>query len=478
VALLRLTLIAAISSLVIAAALPSQADSWPQFRGPNGSGRPTVDGPLPGHIGPDKNVLWSTELPAGHSSPAVVGDRIFLTAQRGKHLVTIALERSSGKILWERDSGNDRLEEIHFIGSHAQPTPAADRERVVTFFGSYGLLCYDHEGKLLWKLPLGPFKNNYGAGSSPILFGNLVILNQDHDVDSFLLAVNKKSGKIAWKADRSEFPRGFSTPIVWSDKGRDEIVVAGGLRVCGYSPRDGAELWTVRGSARTCSMTPVVGSDGTLFVSEWTPGGDETDHIVAEPWAEMAARYDANKNNQLERNELPPGPLGSRFDQIDRNKDGHITAREYEWARNIFNSAKNSTLAIRPGVHGDATATNVRWQSSKNLPYIPSPVFDNGRLYMVKSGGIVSCVDAAGGRLLKQTRALGSHDYYSSPVIGDGKLFLIDVSGIVTVFAATPELKVLSSADFGEPTYATPALVDGRIYLRTSKRLYCFGESR
>jgi outer membrane protein assembly factor BamB len=474
----RLGWLAAAFAMAIAPSLAAQADSWPQFRGPNASGRPNVDARLPREIGPHKNVIWSTELPAGHSSPVVVADRIFLTAERDKHLLTVALERATGKILWERDAENERLEEIHHIGSHAQPTPAADSERVVSFFGSAGLFCYDHCGRVLWKLPLGPFKNNYGSGSSPILVGNLVLLNQDHDLDSFLIAVDKRSGKVVWKADRSEFPRGFSTPIVWNNEGQNEIVVPGGLRVCAYSPLNGHELWTVRGSARTCSMTPVVGSDGTLFVTEWTPGGDENDHIVAEPFEEMVARYDANKNHLIERNEIPPGPLSSRFDQIDRDKDGHITATEYNWARNIFNSAQNVTLAISPGARGDATATHVRWKYAKNLPYIPSPVFDNGRLYMVKSGGIVSCVDAASGKLLKQTRALGSHDYYSSPVIGDGRLFMVDVSGVATIYSATPALKVLSSADFGEPTFATPALVDGRIYLRTSKRLYCFGDSR
>jgi outer membrane protein assembly factor BamB len=476
-------LLAAVTASIVtvsigALPLKARADSWPQFRGPNASGRPKIDAPLPREIGPHKNVIWMTELPGGHSSPVVVRDRIFLTAERGKRLVTLALDRSSGKLLWERDADNERLEEIHPIGSHAQASPVADSERVVSFFGSSGLVCYDHQGKRLWKLPLGPFKNNYGAGSSPILVGDLVILNQDHDIDSFLIAVDKRSGTVVWKVDRSEFPRGFSTPIVWKNEGDEEIVVAGGLRVCAYSPQTGLELWTVRGSARTCSMTPIVGSDGTLFVTEWTPGGDETERIVAEPFEDITARYDANKNNQIERDELPPGPLGSRFDQIDRDKNGHITAREYDWARNIFNSAKNGTLAISPGAHGDATTTHVRWRYAKNLPYIPSPVFDRGRLYMVKGGGIVSCVDAATGKLLKLRRAPGSHDYYSSPVVGDDKLLIVDVSGIATIFAATPELKVLSTADFGEPTFATPALVDGRIYLRTSKRIYCFGTSR
>ncbi len=470
--------IGVLATAIGAIAGAAHGDSWPQFRGPNGSGRPIVDAPLPAEIGPNQSVIWVTDLPAGHSSPVVVADRIFLTAERDKRLLTLALERATGKVLWERDANNDRLEEIHHIGSHAQASPAADSERVVSFFGSSGLVCYDHCGKPLWKVPLGPFKNNYGAASSPILVGNFVILNQDHDIDSFLIAVDKRTGKIVWKTDRTEFPRGFSTPIVWNNEGDQQIVVSGGLRVCGYDSRRGSELWTVRGSARTCSMTPVVGSDGTLFVTEWTPGGDETDRIVADPFEEMVARYDANKNNQLERSEIPSGPLASRFDQIDRNKDGHITAREYEWARNIFNSAKNATLAISPGARGEATESHVRWRYAKNLPYIPSPVFDGGRLYMIKNGGIISCVDAKSGRLLKQKRAPGSHDYYSSPVIGDGKLLVVDVEGNATMFSATPELKVLSTVDFDDATFATPALVDGRIYLRTNKRLYCFGRSR
>ncbi len=471
----RLVFVAALTAVTCGTAI-ARADSWPQFRGPNGCGRPNVDAPLPSEIGPHKNVVWATDLPGGHSSPVVTADRIFLTAEsaKGKRLVTLALDRASGSLLWEREAGHERVEEIHHIGSHAQASPVSDGERVISFFGSCGLVCYDRDGKLLWKVPLGPFKNTYGAASSPILVGDLVILNQDHDIDSFLIAVDKRSGHVVWKADRSEFPRGFSTPIVWNNEGHDQIVVSGGLRVCAYSPQNGHELWTVHGSARTCSMTPVVGSDGTLFVTEWTPGGDENDRIVADSFSEMTGRYDANKNNQIERDEIPPGPLSSRFDQIDRNKDGHITAHEYEWARNIFNSAQNATLAITPGAVGESTATHVRWRYSKNLPYIPSPVFDHGRLYMVKSGGILSCVDAATGKLIRQKRAPGSHDYYSSPVIGDGKLFVVDVSGKASIFTATPELKLLSTAVFDEPTFATPALVDGRVYWRTSKRLYCF----
>lgn len=457
-------------------ALTAQAGSWTQFRGPNGSGLADTNAALPSAIGPDENVVWKTPLPSGHSSPVVIGNRIFVTAARRERLSTIALDRQSGKILWERDANHGRLEEIHQIGSHAQSTPAADAERVVSFFGSCGLVCYDHAGVLLWKAPMGPFKNNYGAASSPIIVGDFVILNQDHDIDSFLVAIHKVTGKIAWKSDRGEFPRGFSTPIVWNNAGHEELVVPGALRVCGYDLADGKELWTVRGSARICTMSPVIGQDGTLFVSEWAPGGDEGSRIVAEPFAQIKRQYDKDESNTIERSELPSGPLSQRFDQLDRDKDGHITPVEYTWAENLFNSATNTVLAIRPGGSGDLTSTNVRWRYNKQLPYVPSPVFYKGRLYMVKNGGIASCVDVTTGKQLKQFRLSASHDYYSSPVIGDGKLFLIDKIGVATVLSADPDLKVLSTAEFDELTFATPALVDGRIYLRTAGHLYCFGQ--
>ena len=129
----------------------------------------------------------------------------------------------------------------------------------------------------------------------------------------------------------------------------------------------------MQGSARVCNMTPVIGTDGTLFVTEWTPGADENDRIVAEPFARMKELYDKDNSNTLERNELPPGPLASRFDQMDRDKDGHITPEEYFFARRLFNSAENATMAIRSGGTGDVTKTHVQWRFAKQLPYVPSP---------------------------------------------------------------------------------------------------------
>jgi outer membrane protein assembly factor BamB len=143
--------------------------------------------------------------------------------------------------------------------------------------------------------------------------------------------------------------------------------------------------------------------------------------------------------------------------------------------RGIFGAANNMILAIKPGGHGDITDTHVLWKYGKTLPYCPSPVFTNNLVFMVKDGGIVSCLDAKTGRLTKQGRVSGTAGYYSSPVAGDGKVYLLSQRGELTVISAEPQWRELSSAKFGEDAYATPAIVDGRIYLRTAGHLYCFG---
>src|SRR5262249_35632827 len=180
--------------MLVAFPAGARASDWPQFRGPSGSGRPANDAPLPAELGPDTNVLWKTALPPGHSSPVVAGERVYLTAVRQKRLVILALDRRSGKLLWEAEAPARALEKVHKIGSHAQSTPAADLECVVSFFGSAGLFCHDQAGKLRWHLPMGPFNNDFGAASSPIIVGDRVLLCQDHDENSFLLALDKRTG--------------------------------------------------------------------------------------------------------------------------------------------------------------------------------------------------------------------------------------------------------------------------------------------
>src|SRR5262245_51091623 len=452
----------------------SWAADWPLFRGLNCSGR-ADNARLPAELGPTTNVVWKTALPPGHSSPVVVGDRIYMTAVRQKRLLTIALDRKDGRILWEEEAPARALEKVHRIGSHAQPTPAADGEGVVSFFGSCGLFGYDRDGKLRWHRPLGPFKNEFGAGSSPVLVGDRVLLCQDHDQDSFLMTFDRRSGKTLWKADRSEFLRGYCTPVLWDVAGRKQVVVAGTLRVAGYDLQTGKELWTVRGISRTVCMTPVVGDDGLLYVAGWAAGGDAGARIEVEPFDTVIKRLDKNGNGKLEANELTSGPMAERFPQVDIDKDGSITRQEYERFRDLFEKGRNVVLAIRPGGKGDVTDSHVVWKNTRQVPFCASPLYLGGLIYTVKDGGLLACLDARDGKVIRNDRLPGRGNYYSSPVAGDGKIYLLNEQGRLSVVRAGRDWEVLGSSDFEEDTYATPAIADGRIYLRTAGHLYCLG---
>jgi outer membrane protein assembly factor BamB len=454
----------------------ARAGDWPQFRGPNSSGRAVGDQPLPAEIGPNKNVLWKTEIPPGHSSPVVVGDRIYVTAVRDKHLVTIAMDRASGKILWEKEAPHEALEQVHKIGSHAQSSPTADNERVYSFFGSCGLFCYDRDGKLLWDRRMGPFKNDFGAGSSPILSDEWLILSQDHDQASFMEAIDKRSGKTVWKTDRSEFLRGYCTPVIWEADKKKQIVIAGTLRVVGYDRETGKELWTVRGISRTVCMTPVVGDDGLLYLAGFSAGGDPGARFDVEPFDKIIKDLDKNSNGKLEEKELPKGPVLERFTQVDADKDGSITREEYERFRNLFAKTQNVVLAIRPGGNGEVSNSHVLWRNIKDVPFCSSPLQYKGAIFTVKDGGFLAGLDAKDGKLIKRDRLpLSSGSFYASPVAGDGKVYLFSERGRLSVVKAVAEWEEISGSDFGEDGYATPALVDGKIYLRTAGHLYCFG---
>jgi outer membrane protein assembly factor BamB len=347
--------------------------------------------------------LWKTALPPGHSSPIVVGDRVYLTAVRQKQLLTLALDRRSGQILWEAEAPAPSLETVHRIGTPAQSTPAADADRVVSFFGSCGLLCYNRGGKFLWHRPMGPFKNDFGAGSSPILVGDRVILCQDHDQDSFLMALDKRTGATIWKTDRSEFLRGYCTPVLWDVAGRKQIVVAGTLRLAGYDLERGKEVWTVRGISRTVCMTPVIGEDGQLYAAGWSAGGDAGARIDVEPFDKVIKPLDRNGNGKLEASELTTGPIAERFTQVDLDKDGSISRAEYTRFRELFQQGQNAVLAVRPGGQGDVTDSYVVWKHTKQVPFCASPLYLGGLIYTVKDGGFLSCLDARSGDLLRRT---------------------------------------------------------------------------
>jgi len=429
---------------------------------------------LPDRFEKGKGSVWRQELGPGHSTPCIHGKHIFLTTFEEKELATVALDRATGKVLWRQVAPAKDLEKVHESGSPAACTPACDGERVYSFFGSYGLLCYDLKGDLKWSRRLGPFQDEFGANSSPVLADGKVILNQDHDIGSFLLALDAKTGEVAWRMEREGFTRSYATPVVWEADGRKEIVVAGALRLVAYDPANGSERWWVDGLARIVNPTPVV-ADGLLYVSGWTPGGDEGERIRMEPWDEATKTWDKNSDGKLTRDELPPGEVSSRFYRIDLNQDSSIDRGEWEKYARVFDLAQNGALAIRPGGAGDVTKTHVVWEYRKGVPFVPSPVVYRGVVYLVRDGGIITALDAKSGAVLKQGRAGSAGKYYASPAAGDGKVYLASEPGVITVLRAGNDWEILSTHDLGERVTATPVITGGTIYLRTERALYAFG---
>jgi outer membrane protein assembly factor BamB len=430
---------------------------------------------LPADLANQARLVWRTKLDPGISTPCVIGDSVYVTAFQpaDKELTTLALDRETGSLRWRQVCPAERLEPFHQTGSPASSSPASDGERVYSFFGSYGLLCYDRNGQLQWSKPMGPFQDEFGAASSPVLVDDKVILNEDHDVDSFLLAIDKRSGEECWKASRAGFVRSYSTPGVLRVGDLTQIVVAGSLQLAGYDPATGEKLWWINGLSRIVDSTPSILGD-RVFMATWTPGGDEGERISMEPYQEALAKYDQNQDGVVAKSELPEGDVLTRFFRMDLNQDSHLDADEWAQHARVFELAQNVAMSARPDGEGDITERSVQWQYRRSLPTVPSSVVYDGVLYMVKDGGIITSLDADTGEMLKQGRAAGPGNYYASLIAGDGKVYLCSERGVVTVLAAGPDWEILSSYDFGERIMATPVVSEGRMYFRTDEALYCF----
>jgi outer membrane protein assembly factor BamB len=336
------------------------------------------------------------------------------------------------------------------------------------------MLCYDLEGQLLWERPMGPFQDEFGASSSPVLLDGKVFLNEDHDVDSFLIALDQKTGDVVWKTAREDATRSYSTPVVFDNHGRKELLVAGALQLAAYDPSNGEKLWWFDGLSRLVDSTPVVVNDEIYFAT-WTPGGDADDRIRMEPFSEALISFDSNKDHEVGKDELPEtSPILERFFRIDLNQNQKLDKQEWEKHALVFERAQNVAASIRPGTRGPLPSENVAWTYSRSLPTVPSSTVYDGVLYMVKDSGIITSLDAKTGELLKQGRAIGRGNYYASIVAGDGKVYLFSESGVVTILKAGRDWSVLGSFDFKERIMATPVIADNVMLIRTDAAVYAF----
>ncbi len=458
---------------VVLAAAP--VSDWSRFRGPNGSGLSDARG-LPTTFGPSQNVVWKLELPEGFSSPVIAGTRLFLTGFRDDALLTFAVDRTTGKLLWERPAPRARKEKLDPRNHPAAASAATDGQRVFVFFGDYGLLAYDVNGRELWRRPLGPFNNIYGMGASPIVVDDVVILACDQSTGSFIAAFDKKSWRERWRTPRPEARSGHSTPIVYEPpRGPKQILLPGSFLLSAYAADTGKRLWWVGGLSFELKSVPVI-EGNTLYINGFGSGENEPGRRVAvTPSADVFPASDKNRDRRLTMEELPTKHAADALAFIDLDGDKALSVEEWDYYKAAMDS-ENGLLAIALGGSGDMTAKSVRWAYRRAVPQLPSPLIYEGVLYMVNDGGIVTTLRPDNGELIKQGRLKGAIDrYYASPVAADGKIYMASEKGKVAVLKPGGDLEPVAVNDLQDDIYATPALLDGRIYLRTRHTLYCFG---
>lgn len=448
---------------------------WPQFRGPESLG--VSEGhKLPTEFNAKKNMVWQVPLPPGHSSPIVVGKRIFVTAVEGEKLLTIALSTDTGKELWRQESPRPRKEHFQKTNTPASPSPASDGQRVFSFFGDFGLLAYTVEGKPVWQMPLGPFNNPNGHGSSPIVADGTVVLICDQDTNSYLLAADAKTGKVKYKIERPEVTRGYGVPALYRPKsGPVEMIIPGAYITVAYNFATGEKLWWFGGMSWQSKSPPIL-IDGIMYQSSWETGGDGPMPEVPE-FDQVQASSDKDNNGKLDATEaLTLGIKAGGFTAADLDHDGFIDSREWGFYR-MLKQTRNALVAAKPGGRGDVSNSHVLWRYSKSLPNTSAPLHYAGALWIVKDGGVLTTLNPKTGDVIKQGRLTGAlEQYWASPVAGDGKVYMISAAGKVVVLKGAGEWEILAMNELDDEVFATPAIVNGRIYLRTRNSLYCFAQ--
>jgi outer membrane protein assembly factor BamB len=383
----------------------------------------------------------------------------------------------------------------------AAPTPAADEKHVYVYFGTYGLLCYDHKGNKVWHRKINTPKNHFGVATSPILYKDKVIMVlDDNGGTSHLLAVNRDTGETAWEQPRSLFRAGWSTPMIWRHDGMEELIVLGYKRLTSYRPSTGEEIWWVGGFSEETIGIPVTG-EGLLFASAAAlsgRGGKKTD--PAKTWKITVEEFDRNHDNKIQRDEMTKGftiplrpelsrdnpgyglPIRSmdglmRFFDKDRNRI--ISEREWMQTMSGFTAHSQPTIvAIRPGATKNARQSHVVWEIQRGIPETPSVLYCQGKLYLFRDGGLLTCLKASTGKELFKERIGAPGQYVASPIVAGDKIVASSVRGIVTIIEAGDELKVLARNRFKEKIFATPAVAGDKIYLRTTGHLYAFGQGK
>ncbi|MDE0735873.1 MAG: PQQ-binding-like beta-propeller repeat protein [Pirellulaceae bacterium] len=472
------------------------AEDWPHFRGPNCAGISSSGKALPVQFSSEKNVRWSAKVGDGVGCPVVAAGRVFVCEMGDDQTVALTgYDLKTGKQLWKRHWKTGDIAIVHKTNSHASTTPAADAERVYFYFSSLGMIAVDaRNGKDVWqlKLPEPYFVFKWGPAMSPVLYKDKLLFCQDDDLYPAFYALDKRTGKVVWKDDRSDMAVNYSHPVICPTPAGDEIVVAGTGLLIGYDPENGKRLWHARVLLRNIKTTPVV-QDGVIYISVQSGG-------IANQWLASVDRAETgNSDGKLTRDEMqafvgdrkiPEQFFKKTFGRGDLNKDGQLEGEELDVAflhKDNFAGARFSheeaadeyVLAVRGGGRGDVTKSHLLWKhKTKHTDHIVSPLVVGKRMLLVKGGGIATCFDTQKGLpVWKAKRIQNTGEYFASPIYGDGKIYVAGENGFVVVMNNDgAELKVLAKNDMGDAIVGTPAISDGNLLVRTRTRLFCIAK--
>lgn len=494
--MLRVQLLSIVLALLPVLTSHPAASEWPQFRGPRSSGIASGKA-LPDEFGPGKNELWRLSPGSGHSSPSIAGDHLFLTAlnPESRRLEVLGIDRHAGEILWRHEVPTEELEKGHPSFHPASGTPATDGRRVVAYFGSHGLVCLDTSGNFLWEYRLPLARSYAGHATSPVIHEDRVYLYRGTYRDHFLLALDAKTGDTVWKQPQTERftpdMAASATPVIHSD----QLIVHTARAVQGLRLSDGERIWKVACST-TATSTPVI-SNGEVIVSTWNQTGEPALIPRFPAFADLLAKEDRDGDGEISRKEFPrlmwfhrsegtEAPQNGapvHFRQVDTDGDGTID--EGEWKSLLEKDQErrkkvvpHGLIAIPLSARGTLDPEQVRVLERQGIPEVPSPLVHGGTILLIKNGGILSGIEQSSGKRLFRLRTPGRGTHYASPVrrgahlvlaSGGGQISVLDLSG------ARPEVRF--TRDLEEPISATPAIVDGVLYVRTHEHLFAFGSS-
>jgi outer membrane protein assembly factor BamB len=410
--------------VVFAAVESARADNWPQWRGPANDGV-CKEKNLSSEWSDTKNIVWKLKLPGrGGSTPAVWGERIFLTSADGNDVVLLCVS-TKGKELWKRKLGADTLIRMRDEGNGASASPSTDGKHVYAFTGAGDLACFDFEGKEIWKLNAqeryGKFKTWHGFHTTPLLDGDRLYIQLIHSGGARVVALDKANGKDVWNVQRksdatNENEHSYASPCIWR-KGKDAYLIThGGDYAIAHSLKDGSEIW------RVGDLNPRDNYNGFL-------------RFVASPVATP--------------------------DLI------------------IVPSAKDhDVVGVKPTASGmvKAGSKHEQWRLTKGTPDVPSPLVHDGLVYLCSEWGLLTCLDAKNGKKHYEKQRLHKARYRASPVYADGKIYLTARDGVISVVKAGPEFKLLAENKLPDDIAASPAIANGRIYLRGFGSLYAIGD--